>query len=178
MNKYNTGSTSLVISIVVVLGLIGGGIVYYKNSQSPSTKSTDTQNTINSEEAEVGSMLGNINIGSTSPTDIMLNRTNGLLNSQSFNAMIQVTEKYDSKAMLAKAASQYQNADTASREKFAQFVKALLPKTEEMTNIKETITGDTALVTAKVGVEQVEASFIREGGSWKLDKFKTLLVGE
>ncbi|MEK7588575.1 MAG: hypothetical protein AAB438_02035 [Patescibacteria group bacterium] len=170
--KTNKGSIMLVVSIIAILALGAGGVVYYKSTQKSSNDGLSS----NPEEknSDSKSLFGTLseNMGSLSPKEVFLRRNTEMYNAKSFEEMSSVSKKYDSQREIAENESQFKNANDEKKKAYFGFAQAFLFPTEEITNIKETITGDKALVTANKGTKKLEAEIIKENGVWKMDKNK------
>jgi len=170
----NTYRGSITIIIIVLLVIAGTGGLLYMNRKNtvPDSVGTgigtqvsgaDQQNT---EHQIVDSLIA-------TPTEIFLDRNTDMNNAQSFDDMVAVMYKYDSPEQIADAEAKFAGASKEKKAAFFGFAVVLLTKTEDLSNIQETITGDTALVVAdtKPGAK-LEVEFVNREGLWKMSKSK------
>ncbi|MBP6866236.1 MAG: hypothetical protein KBC12_01695 [Candidatus Pacebacteria bacterium] len=177
MNIKNKGSITLAISILVALALIGGGAVYYKNNLKSST------NTLNSSKENSIGILDTVkstfqNTSTMSPKEIFIARNTAMYAAKSFEELQAVGLKYDSVAKIQEDADQTKYMNDEKKKALFGFAQVFLTPTQELINIEEKIDGDKATVTAETKAgKELEATFIKEGGVWKLEEDKIVNPG-
>ncbi|MBP6866233.1 MAG: hypothetical protein KBC12_01680 [Candidatus Pacebacteria bacterium] len=170
INKQK-GVIPLVISILVVLVVLGGGVYLYTNK-------SNVEESNKAELSDVKTYSVDDPIFATSPKGLFLERNTELYNAGSFDEMMKVASKYDTEARRAENESLFKEANDGKKDAYFGFAQALMIPTSDFTQVAETIDGDTATVIAYDKRQQkTVASFIKENGEWKMIDIKTMLTG-
>ncbi len=160
--ENNKKNTSLIISIIAVVGVIAGGVYYYKYVPKDETSKENT-------------FVVDSKIFATTPKEIFLERNTGLYDAESFDEMMAVSKKYDSVERVKENESLFKEANNSKKEAFFGFAQALMVPTSSFTSVEETVSGDTAQVIAIDSKgNQSTANFVKEGGDWKISEIKVL----
>lgn len=163
----------MIVSILVVLVVLGGGVYLYVKNPKTDTSSNEKSNDVTTYSADDP-------VFATSPKGLFLERNTALYNASSFDEMMEVANKYDTEARRAENESLFREANDGKKDSYFSFAQALMVPTEDFTQVAETIDADTntATVTAfDKRKQKTVASFIKENGDWKIIDIKTMLVG-
>ncbi len=173
MQKINKqkGSVSMIVSVLVVIVVIGGGVYLY--AKNPKINQTTNENITG-----VETFSADDPVFATSPKGIFLERNQALYDAQSFDEMMAVSRKYDTQARQVENDNLFKSASSEKKDAYFGFAQALMIPNSEYTQISETLEGDTAVVNALDSRKQkTTAFFIKENGVWKIDNIKTMLTG-
>lgn len=170
INKQK-GAIPLIVSILVVLAVLGGGVYLYTNK-------SNVEESNNKELSDVQTYSVDDPVFATSPKGLFLERNTALYNAGSFDEMMEVSKRYDTAARRAENESLFKEANEGKKDAYFGFAQALMVPTSDFTQVAETIDGDTAVVTAfDKRKQKTTASFIKENGEWKVIDIKTMLTG-
>ena len=175
--KTNKGSVILILSVVVVLAVLGGGFVYYQNS---SKTSNDSLNTDNPSTIGISDIFKSITqtTSNMSPKEVFIARNTAMYAAKSFEELQAAGLKYDSVAKIQEDADQVKYMNDEKKKALFGFAQVFLTPTQELISVEETITGETAEVVAKTtNGKEINASFVKENGSWKLSDDKIVNLG-
>lgn len=147
-----------IIIVVVVLVLIGAGVYYYTN-----TGKSNTDNLVVENYGEVENQFE-----ANTPGDIFIKRISETNKAGSFDEIIKIMEKYDSQAQVEEALNMYKEISQEQKDAMYTLFQGFFPNAGSMTNISETIDGDTAIVTAETPQFMLTAEFVKENNEWKI----------
>lgn len=160
--ENNKKNISLIISIFVVIGIIAGGVYYYKYVPKVSVP-------------DENAFVVDSKISANTPKEIFLERNTDLYNAKSFDEMMAVAKKYDNKQRVADNEQLFKEANDSKKEAFFGFAQGLMIPTSSFTKVEEKIDGDTAVVTALDNKgRKSTATFVKENGEWKVSELKIL----
>jgi len=170
--KNNKGSVLIILGVIAALALLGGGVVYYKNSQNTSNSNTqniDIKDSVKSLFETTSNM---------SPKELYIKRNTEMYNAKSFEDMWAVGKKYDSVAKIQEDADQVKYMNDEKKKALFGFAQVFLTPTEAIISVEEKINADSTVVIAKTAKgKEIQATFVKEGNSWKLSDEKIVNLG-
>ena len=153
----NKGVIGLVAGVVIVVVIFG--IFMFSSSNDNTLTDTNVNSLINQPSAESGA----------GPKEVYLAYHKEFDQMKNFDDYITLTKKYAPGEVIDKL-SQFDSYTKELKTATFTLVKSLSPKTSDFTNVQETITGDSAILSISTSDPKSTGSIKlkKENGVWKV----------